>query len=73
MYLLNLVHYYAPRQMTERDHCSLRVSITPDTIITFTSADWDLKELHELPIEANLDTAIDTETSKSSFWYYPQP
>ena len=65
MYLLNLVHYYAPRQMTERDRAALESRLR-QMYHQFTSADWDLKELHELPIEANLDTAIDTETSKSS-------
>lgn len=66
MYLLNLVHYYAPRQMTERDRAALE-SRLQDYYHTFVDgALWDLKELHELPIEANLDTAIDTETSKSS-------
>lgn len=65
MYLLNLVHYYAPRQMTERGRAALESRLR-QMYHQFTSADWDLKELHELPIEANLDTAIDTETSKSS-------
>ena len=65
MYLLNLVHYYAPRQMIERDRAALESRLR-QMYHQFTSADWDLKELHELPIEANLDTAIDTETSKSS-------
>ncbi len=65
MYLLNLVHYYAPQQMTERDRAALESRLR-QMYHQFTSADWDLKELHELPIEANLDTAIDTETSKSS-------
>lgn len=66
MYLLNLVHYYAPQQMTERDRAALE-SRLQDYYHTFVDgALWDLKELHELPIEANLDTAIDTETSKSS-------
>lgn len=66
LYLLNLVHYYAPRQMTERDRAALE-SRLQDYYHTFVDgALWDLKELHELPIEANLDTAIDTETSKSS-------
>lgn len=65
MYLLNLVHYYAPRQMTERDRAALESRLL-QMYHQFTSADWDLKELHEVPDEANLDTAIDTETSKSS-------
>ena len=65
MYLLNLVHYYAPRQMTERDRAALESRLR-QMYHQLTSADWDLKELHEVPIEANLDTAIDTETSKSS-------
>lgn len=65
MYLLNLVHYYAPQQMKQGDHIALESRLR-QMYHQFTSADWDLKELHELPIEANLDTAIDTETSKSS-------
>lgn len=62
LYLLNLVHYYAPRQMTERDRVALE-SRLQDYYHTFVDgALWDLKELHEVPDEAIIDADLESLT-----------
>ncbi len=62
LYLLNLVHYYAPRQMTERDRAALEFRLQ-DYYHTFVDgASWDLKELHELSDEAILGAELDMVT-----------
>lgn len=70
LYLLNLVHYYVPRQMTERDRAALEFRLQ-DYYHTFADgASWDLKELHEFPCEevlgAELDLVTDVGVSISS-------
>ena len=62
LYLLNLVHYYAPRQMTERDRAALEFRLQ-DYYHTFVDgASWDLKELHEVPDEAIIDVDLESLT-----------
>ena len=62
LYLFNLVHYYAPRQMTERDRAALE-SRLQDYYHTFVDgALWDLKELHEVPDEAIIDADLESLT-----------
>lgn len=62
LYLLNLVHYYAPRQMTERDRVALE-SRLQDYYHTFVDgALWDLKELHEVSDEAIIDADLESLT-----------
>lgn len=62
LYLLNLVHYYAPRQMTERDRAALEFRLQ-DYYHTFVDgASWDLKELHEVPDEAIIDADLESLT-----------
>jgi len=68
LYLFNLVHYYAPRQMTERDRAALE-SRLQDYYHTFVDgALWDLKELHEVPdkaiIDADLESLTDSDVSQ---------
>lgn len=67
LYLLNLVHYYAPRQMTERDRVALE-SRLQDIYSRYTKEPWDLKELHEVPdeaiIEPDLESLTDSDVSR---------
>lgn len=62
MYLLNLVHYYAPRQMTERDRAALESRLQDDYHTFVDGALWDLKELHEVPDEAIIDADLESLT-----------
>lgn len=61
LYLLNLVHYYAPRQMTERDRAALEFRLQ-DIYSRYTKVPWDLKELHEVPDEAIIDADLESLT-----------
>ena len=61
LYLLNLVHYYAPRQMTERDRAALEFRLQ-DIYSRYTKKPWDLKELHEVPDEAIIDADLESLT-----------
>lgn len=61
LYLLNLVHYYAPRQMTERDRAALEFRLQ-DIYSTYTKVPWDLKELHEVSDEAIIDADLESLT-----------